>query len=265
MCKRDCVYRGGINTKQGFYDYSCNYCGVMRDTGEEIQTRTKRLLIKLEKKHPNWDEEKKKKWMEKYLSGENCPFFEDIAGTGKKRHGPVWSPAKKTGETEPTGKKQNMPQGDTKKYMPPVPEEMLISCHAQGLSDRKTAQLLGIRESQVYRWRKDRGIKSNYNYSSKRLDEDRARELYNKGLTDSSIARELGCTQPGVSAWRYREGLPAQHPHARMDQEEIRRLYDKGYNDTEIARMTGHNTDSIRRWRKRNRLKSNYTPERMGK
>lgn len=257
MCNRDCAYRGGsVKTKQGFNDYSCNYSSVMRATGEEIQTRTKRLMIKLEKKHPNWDKKKKKKWLTKYLAGENCPFFVEVAAGREKGHEPARTHEKKTGRAQQTGKKQ---------YMPPVPEEKLVRCHDQGLSDRKTAEVLGIRESQVYRWRKERGIESNYRYNVRKLDEARARELYNQGLTDARIAAELGCTQPGVTAWRYREGLPALHPHARMDQREVRRLYDEGCNDTEIARMTGHNTDSIRRWRKRNGLKSNYTPEGMKK
>ena len=42
----------------------------------------------------------------------------------------------------------------------------------------------------------------------KRIDPDRALELYNKGLCDSEIAKEFGTTRNAVTVWRKKNSLP---------------------------------------------------------
>lgn len=43
----------------------------------------------------------------------------------------------------------------------------------------------------------------------KRLNQQEARMLYDKGMNDHEIAERLGASPGGVYAWRYRNGLPA--------------------------------------------------------
>lgn len=42
-----------------------------------------------------------------------------------------------------------------------------------------------------------------------RLDQRQARQLYDQGMSDYEIARQIGASPSGVYAWRYRNGLPA--------------------------------------------------------
>lgn len=43
----------------------------------------------------------------------------------------------------------------------------------------------------------------------KRMNQQEARILYDKGMNDREIAERLGASPSGVYAWRYRNGLPA--------------------------------------------------------
>lgn len=51
---------------------------------------------------------------------------------------------------------------------------------------------------------------SEFTLSRSRIDETKARALYESGKTDGEIAQELGVTASGVQYWRKRRGLPAK-------------------------------------------------------
>lgn len=71
MCRRSCVYRGGLNGQWGQGDTSCNYAAAMMGTNQQFKTRTKILCLKLGKQEP--DEEVKE-----LLKSQNCPFYDPI-------------------------------------------------------------------------------------------------------------------------------------------------------------------------------------------
>jgi hypothetical protein len=83
-------------------------------------------------------------------------------------------------------------------------------------------------------------------------------DLYNKGLNDSEIARELKIGH--VSCKRIREslGLPSLFKYKRkFDTNKFKELYDKQYNDTEIAKELGFSVSAIQNYRKSLKLESN--------
>ena len=237
MCKRDCVYAGSINSMYGG-GHSCNYCMAMQDTNRDQKTRLGQLV----KKYRLPATHRKIKLL---MLGANCPFYEEIYTGKKKRKASVEQilPRKKREKQE---------------YRPPADEEKLRELYDQGLSDRKVAETLEVKESLVYRWRKERGLPGNFPRTHNRIDEERARKLYDQGLTDNRIALAIGCSQVAVCHWRKRNGLEQRFRFAHMDYVRIRELYEEGLNDTQISRITGNCTDAIRRWRKRNGLESNW-------
>ncbi len=71
------------------------------------------------------------------------------------------------------------------------------------------------------------------------------RPLYEDGLTDREIARQVGCCWETVRAWRNKSGLPTV---LRAKRE---KLWQEGFSDAEIARQTGYTPQGIRKWRKK--------------
>ena len=94
-----------------------------------------------------------------------------------------------------------------------------------------------------------------------RWDPVKARELYQQGMSDPAIAREVGTTSYTISWWRKRNNLPANHTHVPgkrdWSREEARRLYDQGMIDKEIAQAVGVTTGAIFKWRRREGLAAN--------
>lgn len=108
-----------------------------------------------------------------------------------------------------------------------------------------------------------RGRKSQYDWV-------KAEELYNQGLTDGLIAKQLEpkCTHKTVCLWRYvndlpsNEGiLPKNYPkHTKqgtVDYGKFRQLYDQGMVDREIAKQVGCSIFPVFKWRKINGLHGN--------
>lgn len=237
MCRRDCIYAGGVNIQYGSGQHSCSYSGIMTETNQEMKTRLGQLckMYRLPSTHRK---------IKLLMMGVNCPFYEEIY-TGKKRR-------KACSQILPRKPREK------KEHKAPADEERLRELYEQGLSDRKIAEELDLKEYNVYAWRRERGLPGNFHKTHNRIDEERARELLEEGLTDTQIAMAIGCSQAAIYHWRKRNGLKPKYPYSKMDQTRLRELYDQGLNDTQISRATGHCTDAIRRWRKRNGLKSNW-------
>jgi transposase-like protein len=87
---------------------------------------------------------------------------------------------------------------------------------------------------------------------------DRAKfmELYEKGLNDSEIAREIGCTKSCANKWRTDQKLPTKYkrPFKYNLNGEFQALYNQGYTDWKIARKLGCTDGIVWKWRQVNNL-----------
>lgn len=233
MCRRDCIYASSGDGER----HDCNYCLVMIDARHEKTTR----LGQITKKIGLPSSHRKIKIL---MMDMNCPFFEPVKPSRKRQH---------------LSSKPILPKKPREeRKAPPEMADKFRELYDRGMSDRAISEKLGVKEYHVYKWRRERKLVSNFAKNHKRIDEERARELYHMEMTDTKMAEILDCSTSAVSQWRDRNGLPAMHPHARIDHKQIRDLYNQGMNDSQISRISGNSTDAIRRWRKRNGLKSNW-------
>lgn len=95
------------------------------------------------------------------------------------------------------------------------------------------------------------------------IDNDKARALYDEGMSDQQIADALGVNIQGVRNWRGRNRLRCHEKYATralpvaIDEAKARTLYDKGMSDQHIARVIGATPSSVRSWRRRNNIPGN--------
>lgn len=85
--------------------------------------------------------------------------------------------------------------------------------------------------------------------------------LYEKGLSDHSIAKELGTHYTTIWGWRKSMGLKSNFKAPSLSMEshnERMRLYSQGLSDSEISKIVGCNKLTIHRWRLRNNLLANF-------
>ena len=87
-----------------------------------------------------------------------------------------------------------------------------------------------------------------------RYDREIFRSLYDKGMTDSQMAREVGCAKEAVLKWRLGEGLPFHETKAAFDREKMLVLYRQGLSDAQIARELGCTSKTVTYWRKKKGL-----------
>lgn len=234
MCKRDCNYAGTENIHIGAGEHCCNYVIAALGTESEQKTRLGQLV----KKYRLPSTHRKIRLL---MLGENCPFYDPLYPGEKKPRADVPILPRKPREK--------------KEYKAPAAEESLMALYEDGLSDKKIADSLGLKEFQVLRWRQERNLPSK---AFHRMDEERAREMYYAGKSDREIAKELGVAAQTVCNWRSKEKLKSTRQYAKINYDQLQELYDKGMNDSQISQATGHCTDSIRKWRKQNGLKSNF-------
>ena len=85
----------------------------------------------------------------------------------------------------------------------------------------------------------------------RRVRYDRAvfRKLWEQGLSDSQMAKEVGCAKETVLQWRKEEGLPFNEAHIHFDREKMLELYQQGRNDAEIGRELGCSPQTVKHWR----------------
>ena len=90
-------------------------------------------------------------------------------------------------------------------------------------------------------------------------DYDRMRELYEQGMTDGKIAREMGLVdQSLVRKWRDRYGIPAHGNQKRVpkfNQDLALQMYQDGSSDRQIAEAMDVDRSMVYQWRKRDGLK----------
>lgn len=69
------------------------------------------------------------------------------------------------------------------------------------------AELNGCTKEKIAEVLESAGIQAEGVSRKKKLPEDRMLKLYDWGLNDEAIAREIGCSGPTVSKWRREKGL----------------------------------------------------------
>jgi len=94
----------------------------------------------------------------------------------------------------------------------------------------------------------------------KKVTHEELLALYNRGLTDGEIAREIGSVKSTIYKWRHRNNFPAngkpQDGGSKYDYKVFRKLYDQGLSDTKIAQAAGCAASTVSRWRTLEGLKS---------
>ncbi len=115
---------------------------------------------------------------------------------------------------------------------------------------REVRKFLGLPPKKDKKWNPTR--------VNKKLDEERAQELYDAGLSDPKIAASLGTSINAVYLWRRRNGLLSHEGQAVKARDEERwRLYNQGMTDREIAEIQGVGYKSVISWRKLRKLPPN--------
>ncbi|MBR5094472.1 MAG: helix-turn-helix domain-containing protein [Oscillospiraceae bacterium] len=142
-------------------------------------------------------------------------------------------------------------------------EPVLRALYKAGLSDVKISRLAGISKTAVLLWRRRTGRAPNKQDTPKgrpkRLDRERARELYEQGRTDREIGELLGVNENTVWDWRKKEGLQsngAKKSEARRVA--MKELYEQGMSDYAIAAALGVRRNAVICWRKRTGLPTRY-------
>ena len=87
-------------------------------------------------------------------------------------------------------------------------KQQIVALYNQGLMDSEIAKKIGgITDGAVFYWRKKLGLKSKFDYSKvAKIDNKKFEELFNKGLSDYAIAKELGMSPDGIFSHRMRHG-----------------------------------------------------------
>ena len=75
-------------------------------------------------------------------------------------------------------------------------------------------------------------------------------KMYEAGMTDAAIARELGCSKNAIWRWRERRELPANIPWKLKGQKVIQ-MFLQGYTEQEIAEALSESRTTIHEWRRR--------------
>lgn len=124
----------------------------------------------------------------------------------------------------------------------------------ENYTNQQIADIFGVSLSTLKRF-----IKNNNLYTKKVLDKQVFLDLYNKGLNDEDLARELNVSKSTIQKTRKHLNLVANLQKEREEKlEEFKELYKKGLNDTEISRILNVNNVTVHYWRKKYNLPSNF-------
>jgi uncharacterized protein YjcR len=109
----------------------------------------------------------------------------------------------------------------------------------RGMSDREIASRLNISPRIVENWRRKNNLQENVSKERKEMNKERLesnfkkkdkkekrRELYERGLNDNSIARELNSHPSAIAKWRHENNL--QSNTVREKKKEVK------YNDRKV-------------------------------
>lgn len=92
-------------------------------------------------------------------------------------------------------------------------------------------------------------------------DHEKRLALYQQGLSDMEIGRQLYLSATAIAYWRRKNGLSANHTYRVITPEidaEMRRLHRDGKSDLAIAREMGLDKDTVFAWRRRKGLPANF-------
>lgn len=89
-----------------------------------------------------------------------------------------------------------------------ITEEMksqLILLYNDNKTDSEIAKVLKVTSGAIYYWRKKLGLKSKFTYSKiSKININKFEDLFNKGLSDYVIAKELNVSPSGIYSYRIR-------------------------------------------------------------
>lgn len=99
--------------------------------------------------------------------------------------------------------------------------EKALKLYEQGSWDKEIAEACGVSNSTIFRWRTSLGLPTNRSKKRKDgtiVDWSLAEKLYEEGLNDVQIAKQLGesVRHGAVRDWRVRTGRPANQPKGRV-------------------------------------------------
>lgn len=85
-------------------------------------------------------------------------------------------------------------------------------------------------------------------------------QLYNSGMTDAAIAREIGVHPNTITKWRTARNLPSNLKRTDLEplKEQMACLYAQGLSDKKIAKALGCSSTSVLRWRQNTNRPANH-------
>ena len=86
--------------------------------------------------------------------------------------------------------------------------DLRMELYNQGKNDRQIADIIGVGDTAIYKWRKQHGLKANYTPTAS----DNRVELYNQGYTDQEIAKAVGKNPQAIKEWRKANKLKNNRP-----------------------------------------------------
>ena len=92
--------------------------------------------------------------------------------------------------------------------------DLRMDLYNQGKNDRQIADILGVGDTAIYKWRKKNGLKANYQPTAN----DNRLELYNQGLTDQEIAKAINKNASAIKEWRKVNKLKNNRPAVSREQ-----------------------------------------------
>lgn|GEM_PF-1695043 len=211
MCKRNCVYRGAILTKQGRNATCCNYSTAAARANSRKQTRMGQVRERLERKHPEWPEHKLRERTIRELTEGDCLFFLRN-GQGKPEDG--MKHTEKRTEEKPVAARK--PEKQTRKRTLWDKQEELLTLYKQGLNDFEIAEKIGVTNNAIYYWRKQNDLPANVgrgrHSNPKKIDREKLQALHDQGYTDKEIGAALHCSPMTVLNWRRQNHLLKNEP-----------------------------------------------------
>lgn len=84
-----------------------------------------------------------------------------------------------------------------------------LKLYNQGMDDDEIAKIEGASSATVGQWRINKKLPKHIDHRKKNLEElhKKRLELYNKGLTDEEIGKELNTKVKTITAWRWKQKL----------------------------------------------------------
>lgn len=127
----------------------------------------------------------------------------------------------------------------------------LRDLHSLGWNDKDAAEIFAVSGPTIRKWRGILGLGPNLRYN--RVDQVRARELYDAGESDRAIARALEVDPSAITLWRQKLGLKVRpHPSRLSDEKRraARKLLRQGASSPAVMAEIGCCKKTVMRLRK---------------